>query len=176
MKKACAVTGLAVVSALLFSMHPAAAKETADQKFIKTALMGNMYEVEAGKLAAARATSPEVKNFGQKLMDDHQKANEELKPIAVTKNVEIPAALDKKHQGMIDDLSKYSGADFDSQYMAMMAKDHKKDVEAYKKEVGKSEDPQVKGYASKTLGVIEQHLATAEQLHDSMKLKNKSMK
>ncbi len=54
----------------------------ADTKFVLEAANGGMAEVSLGKLAAEKATSPDVKQFGQRMADDHSKANEELKALA----------------------------------------------------------------------------------------------
>ncbi|MGE3958815.1 MAG: DUF4142 domain-containing protein [Vicinamibacterales bacterium] len=49
-----------------------------------------MAEVELGKLATAKAQSQEVKQFAQRMVTDHGKANEELKSLAQRKNIALP--------------------------------------------------------------------------------------
>src|SRR5438270_9265636 len=61
----------------------------ADQLFVKDAADGGMAEVELGRLAVEKASNEEVKKFGQRMADDHSKANEELKDIAGKKNVAL---------------------------------------------------------------------------------------
>jgi putative membrane protein len=63
--------------------RPEAAKESAksaltsaDRKFVMDAAHGNMAEVELGKLAVERGTNDAVKQFGQRMVDDHGKASE----------------------------------------------------------------------------------------------------
>src|SRR5438094_41987 len=97
---------------------------SADTRFIRDAAYGGMAEVELGKLAAEKASSEDVKKFGQRMVDDHGKANDELKTIASKQNVTWPSKLDATHKMTYDRLSKLSGRAFDRAYMQAMLKDH----------------------------------------------------
>jgi putative membrane protein len=140
-----------------------AATKVPDQAFVLEAAKGGMAEVELGKLAAEKGSSPEVKKFGQRMADDHGKANTELKSLAQNKGINLPAAPDSKGEGLHDRLSKLSGAEFDKAYMKAMVSDHKKDVNAFRKESQSGKDPEVKAWAAKTLPTLEDHLKMAEQ-------------
>ena len=110
--------------------------------------------------------SDEVKSFGNRMVTDHSKANDELKSIASSKGVSLPTALDKKHQKVADKLGKLSGPDFDRAYMKDMVKDHKEDVSDFRKEAKKAKDPDVQKFAQSTLPTLEEHLAMAQKTHD----------
>jgi putative membrane protein len=133
-----------------------------DTRFIKEAAMGGMEEVQLGQLAAQKASNADVKNFGQRMVDDHTKANDQLKQVASTKGVNLPTDLDKSAQREYDKLSKMSGAQFDREYMDHMVSDHKKDVSEFQKEAKNGKDPDVKQFASSTLPVLQQHLQLAQ--------------
>ena len=135
-----------------------------DKKFAKEAAMGGMVEVELGKVAAQKASSDAVKQFGQKMVDDHTKANDELKQVASQDNITLPTALDKKHQAMVDKMSALSGAAFDKAYVKDMVKDHEKDVKDFQNESQNGTDPNVKGFATKTLPVLQGHLESIKQI------------
>jgi putative membrane protein len=141
----------------------------ADRKFIMDAARGNMAEVELGKLAAERGSSDAVKQFGQRMADDHGKAQDELKGLAQNKGVTMPADLDPKHKQLRDRLSKLSGADFDKAYINEMVRDHKKDVGGFKREAGRSKDAEVKAWAEKTLPTLEDHLKQVQQVQAQVK-------
>jgi putative membrane protein len=134
-----------------------------DRKFIEDAARGGMAEVQLGQLAAQKAQSSEVKQFGQKMVDDHSKANDQLKSIASSKSVTLPTDLDSSHKRDYDRLSKLSGAEFDREYMKHMVSDHKKDVSDFRKEAKSGKDTEVKNFASTTLPTLEQHLQMAQQ-------------
>jgi putative membrane protein len=142
--------------------HDMAMKGPADQHFMKEAAIGGMAEVELGRMAAEKAQASEVKQFGQKMVDDHGKANDELKSLAKDKNVMLPTEIDAKHKAVADRLSKLSGDAFDRAYMQAMLKDHREDVAAFRTESKSGKDSEVKSWAAKTLPTLEQHLKMAE--------------
>jgi putative membrane protein len=88
-----------------------------DEKFVKEAAAGGMMEVELGQIAGDKAANDQVKQFGRRMQNDHGKANEELKTLAINKGVQLPTALEGKHKKTVDRLSKLSGEEFDRQYM-----------------------------------------------------------
>ncbi len=140
-----------------------------DKKFAKEAAIGGMTEVELGKLAVQKASSDAIKQFGQKMIDDHTKANDQLKQIAGKEGIDLPQSLDSKQQSHVDKLAKLSGPAFDKAYMKDMVKDHEKDVNEFKNEAQNGSDPNIKQFASTTLPTLEQHLSAAKDLNKTEK-------
>jgi len=136
---------------------------TSDKKFAMDAAVGGMAEVELGKLATQKATNPDVKQFGQRMVDDHGKANDELKTVASKESIDLPTSLDSKHQATVDRLSKLSGAYFDKAYVREMVKDHDMDVKEFQKEAQNGQNTSVRDFASKTLPTLEEH---QKMIHD----------
>jgi putative membrane protein len=66
-----------------------------DKKFIHEAAIGGREEVALGKLATQKASSPDVKQFGQRMVDDHSKANDQLEQLAKNKSVDLSMNKDK---------------------------------------------------------------------------------
>jgi len=126
------------------------------------AARGGMGEVELGQLASQKAQSDQVKQFAQRMVQDHGKANDELKSLAQQKNITLPTELDAKHKATHDRLSKLSGAQFDRAYMQDMLQDHRKDVNDFRKESQSGKDSDVKAWAAKTLPTLEEHLRVAQ--------------
>lgn len=146
------------------SMSGSGQLSASDRRFIETAARGGMAEVELGRLGTQKATGPEVKALAQMMVDDHSKANEELKTLASQKGVTLPMDTDSKHKSMTDRLEKLSGEQFDKAFMEEVLKDHKKDVAEFQREAKASGgDSDVKSWASKTLPTLEQHLQHAQQ-------------
>ena len=135
-----------------------------DRNFIMDAAMGGMMEVELGRVAAQQGASDAVKQFGQRMVDDHSKANSELMSLASSKGITLPTELDAKHREHVTKLSAMSGADFDREYGKMMASDHRKDVSEFEKESTRGTDPDLKAFATKTLQTLQEHLRLAETL------------
>ena len=132
--------------------------------FAKKAAEGGLAEVELGRLAADKASSERVKQFAQKMVDDHSKANEDLKEAAKKENIDLPSSLDKKDQAEVDKLSKLSGAAFDKAYMSAMVKDHEKDVSEFRKAARSGGSSEVKSFAQNTLPTLEEHLKLARDV------------
>jgi len=147
---------------------------SSDQKFMMEAAMAGMEEVELGRLAATRGSSDGVKQFAQRMVDDHSKANEELMQIASTKGVTLPTTLDDKHKADIAKMSQLSGAAFDSAYVKEAGvKDHNKAAKLFQGEANKGKDADLKAFAAKTLPTVQEHLRMAQDLDNGMRA-NKS--
>jgi putative membrane protein len=140
-----------------------------DTKFVKESALGGMAEVEMGKLATQKASSDAVKQFGQRMVDDHSKANQQLKQAAAKSNIEVPGSLDSKHQSHIDKLAKLSGPEFDKAYLKDQVKDHEHDVDKFKEEAQYGSDPNVKQFAMATLPTLQEHLSAVKDLKKAAK-------
>ncbi len=136
-----------------------------DKDFLEDAAMGGMTEVALGKLAAEKASDPKVRQFAEMMVSDHTKLNADVKALAAKKKVQLPAALDKKHQEKIDDLSKETGKDFDEDYLECMTKAHKKTLALFEEARDDTKDPDVKALAAQAIPVIKVHIAHLDKLN-----------
>lgn len=135
--------------------------------FMKTAAVGGMMEVELGQLAQSQASSASVKEFGAKMVTDHQKANAELKAIAEKNGIILPAEYPADVKAHIDSMKKLKGADFDKHYMDMMVNDHVKTLNLFKNAgVGKNV---LKDFVEMTLPVLESHHKLAVEINNGLK-------
>lgn len=145
-----------------------------DARFVKEAADGGFAEVALGQLAVQKASSNDVKQFGQRMVDDHGKANEQLKELAAEKKIDIPREPSAKHKATQARLEKLSGDEFDKAYMADMLKDHKKDVADFRRESQSAKDPDVKNFAAQTLPTLQEHLKQAESIAPSQNTQRSS--
>jgi putative membrane protein len=129
-----------------------------DVDFMNKAAGGGLMEVRLGELSQMNAATPEVKNAGRTMVTDHSKAGEELKSLALSKNVLLPESMDPKEQKKYDELAKLTGKKFDKAYAKCMVKDHKKDIAEFKKEAKSGDDPAVKSWAEGKVATLEAHL------------------
>ncbi|MGA2353710.1 MAG: DUF4142 domain-containing protein [Terriglobales bacterium] len=135
-----------------------------DQKFIKEAAEGGMAEVQLGKLAVQKASSDDVKRFGQRMVDDHTKANNKLKDVAGSLGVTLPQHLNAQDEATKERLSQLSGDQFDKAYMRDMVKDHKADVAAFRTESNNGRDASIKSFAAQALPTLRDHLKDAQTI------------
>jgi putative membrane protein len=145
-----------------------------DLAFMNDAAPGGMAEVELGKMAASKAQNAEVKAFGQKMVEDHTKAGEELKQIAAQKKVMLPPDVLPAHKQLMEKLSNLSGADFDKEYVAAMVEAHEKDVAAFENVSKTAADADVKAFATKTLPTLKMHLEMIKAMAGKMGVKMKT--
>jgi len=135
-------------------------------EFVQKAVMSDMYEVEAGKIASQKGQSAPVKGFGQMMVDAHSKTTEELKGIVASEKikVDLPTKLDAKHQKLIDDLNAASNENFDKTYAKQQVDGHQDAVDLFDSYAKKGDNAALKQFAQKTLPVIQEHLAEAKKL------------
>jgi putative membrane protein len=138
---------------------------SADKTFINKAAEGGLAEVQLGQLAKDKAQDQKVKDFGQRMVDDHTKANDQLKSLAKQKGVTLPTDMSAKDKTEQDRLSKLSGAQFDKAYMKYMVQDHTQDVSEFQKEARSAKDSDVKSFASSTLPTLQDHLKMAKSIN-----------
>lgn len=165
----CALVFAVASAALAQDPNPKPAQEPpmkaagGDQTFAQKAAMGNMAEVEAGKIALEKSSNEKVKAFAQRLVTDHTKAGDELKAAASQEGITVPSAIDAKHQAALDHLKGLSGDQFDAAFKAHMVEDHKKDIAMFEKEAASGQSA-VDQFASQTLPTLKEHLKMAEDL------------
>ena len=146
-----------------------AALTAQDRTFVDKAAIGGKAEVQLGELAVKNAKSAEVKKFGQRMIDDHTKANNELTSLAAAKGMTPPAELDSKNKSTLERLSRLSGDQFDKAYMSDMVTDHEADVAEFQKQANGNGDPAIKAFASKTLPTLQEHLQLAKSIASKQK-------
>ena len=129
----------------------------ADKTFMMNAAKGGMMEVEMGKMAASNGQNADVKKFGNRMVTDHSKANNELMALAKEEGVSLPAA---KSPG------KWKS---DKDYMDTMVKDHEKDLAEFQKEAQSGTDPDLKAFAAKGAKMVSTHLKLAQETQGKVK-------
>jgi putative membrane protein len=140
-----------------------------DYRFLEKAARGGMEEVELGQLAQQKGTSQEVRNFGQRMVADHTKLNNELKQIASQKGATLPTQLSHHENSSIQHLQNATGADFDKTYSKDMVKDHQKDLKEFQSAAQKVTDPDLRTFAQKAVATLQEHLSLAENIENNIK-------
>ncbi len=150
-------------------------EETQDDlsEFMTKAASGGMMEVELGNLAQQKGQHADVKSFGKMMVDDHTKANNDLKNLAGQKGIVLPDSMGEDHMDRVTELREKTGADFDKAYMDLMVEDHEEDVSLFENAANNLEDADVKTFANSTLTVLRQHHERAKQIKDVLDNQNR---
>jgi len=141
---------------------------TTDAGFMTTATRGGLAEVQMGQLAQRNGRSPAVKRFGERMVADHTKVNQEMMALAQQKQITPPDTMGAEHQAMYDRLAALRGREFDRAYVQAMVADHREDVQAFQAEAQDGTDPDVKAFAAQQLPVLREHLQMVERLDHGM--------
>ncbi len=144
---------------------PSAKVARSDRKFIEQAASSGLFELQAAQLAAVKATDPAVKSYATQLADHHSAANGELMALANSLGLELPPAPKRSMRNQIEKLGQKTGPEFDREFVRNVGvKEHERDLKAFQKAAKDVKDPQLKAWIDKTLPVLQQHLAAAQNL------------
>ena len=135
-----------------------------DKIFLRKAIEGGLAEVQLGQLAAQKATSNDVKAFGQKMVTDHTVLNDKLKSLADSMGVMSPQRINKKDQAEYDKLKDLSGNDFDTEYLTYAVKDHHKDLHEFRQEAANTADQSLRDIVIDAARVIHEHSMMVDSL------------
>jgi putative membrane protein len=162
------VLTLGLLAVMARATASAAAAGSGEQMFVTQAATGGMAEVEMGKLAVDKASSPDVKKFAEQMISDHTKVDEKLETIATGKSLKVPNVLDAEHKAKLEMLSKKSGAQFDNAYIHAQVAGHQKMQELLNQEAKNGADADLKAFAANTLPTVGQHYKMAKELEAKM--------
>jgi len=148
--------GCGLFASVAFAQTPPATGAPAAQDF----------EIQSSQLALAKQADADTKPFAEKMVQDHQKTSSELKAMVDGGKVKatLPTALDSEHQKMLDELKSKSGKEFDSSYDQIQLKAHRDAVALFDAYAKGGDNPELKGWAGKTLPHLKEHLSMAEKL------------
>ena len=134
-----------------------------DKMFLRKAAEGGIAEVKLGQLAAQKG-SDDVKEFGQKMVEDHTRLNLEIAQVADSMGVMLPKSMNKEDQAEYDKLNALSGNDFDIEYLSFMVKDHHKDLHEFRIEAASPTDATLHSEVVKAQGTIHDHTVMVDKL------------
>lgn len=155
----------------IFSLNTVKAQtdqDTTAKHFMTQVGIANLQEITDGTLAAQKASKPEVKAFGQRMVTDHSKAQATLTQLAKSKEYQLPQPATGE---VVPDasLTKATGKDFDRMYVHMMAAGHRQTVLLFQTYAVSGKDPDVKAFAAQTLPILKEHLATITAIDNQTK-------
>jgi len=131
--------------------------------FVTKAAQDGMTEVQLGKIALKKSENAQVREFAERMVKDHGKANQELAALAKSKGIAAPKDLDAEHIAMVKELDSKNPAAFDAEYSRHMNMDHTKAISLFEA-TSKSSDADFAGFAKKTLPTLKEHKQMASKL------------
>jgi putative membrane protein len=133
-----------------------------DQEWLKMSIEGDRFEIAGGKLAQDKATTPEVKALGARLVKDHSKSLKDAVELAKKLGVDVPGEPSPTQQWELKTVASFSGKDFDRRYSDLEVQDHKEDIEQTKDEIDMGTNPDVRDEAKTDLPMLQEHLKLSQ--------------
>jgi putative membrane protein len=138
----------------------------ASYNFVINAALSDSYEVQAGRMAAQRSATQQVRDFADRMVRDHTMSTQQLAMALQTNGTPVvtPAALDPRHVAMINDLAVAQGADFDRRYAIQQVTAHREAVALLQNYAQSGDNPALQQWAMRTLPMVQEHLRLAQML------------
>lgn len=133
--------------------------------FSKEVAQNCMMEVQLGNIAVKNGGTERIKNFGKMMVVDYTKISDDLKYLALKKNVVLPTSTSDEQQKNIDKLSKETGKEFDTDYISMMLTDHKANIAAFKEAENNISDIGYKNFITNALPILQKDLDAIEAIN-----------
>jgi putative membrane protein len=155
---------LSVIGLLLLVARASAADFSAELDFLTRASNSNLFAIEESRLALDRSGGSQVKSFARRMVDDHGKAEAELKAAAEGSGAGVPTTLDEEHQARLMALQGASAADFDKAYVADQGENHSNALTLYGDYMLWGEYEKLHALAIKMIPITEAQLKDAQAL------------
>jgi putative membrane protein len=142
-----------------------------EKEFLANAARGGMLEVQLGNMAAQKASSNDVKQFGEHMATDHSQLGQKLQQLASNLGFSLPPDLKPEQQNLVSRFERLTGKAFDSEYIKEMVSDHKKDISEFERAVSQASNADIKQFASEALPTLRDHLKMAREIAGKLGVK-----
>jgi len=167
-----------VFTGLLFVAPAAPVQEINDAQIAAIVVTANQVDIDAGQLAASRASSADVKKFGQQMVTDHKGVNKSAVDLATKLKVtpeenETSKALKAGGEKNVANLKTLTGAAFDKAYIDHEVAYHTQVIEALDKTlIPNAKNAELKALLVKVRPAFVAHLEHAKRIQSSLKTGN----
>ncbi|WP_088890508.1 DUF4142 domain-containing protein [Leptolyngbya ohadii] len=144
-----------------------AAPTALDQEFIRMAAQSNNAEIATSQLALQKSSNEEVREYAERMIQEHTLANQRLQPIAARYGVQLPTGVDPLSAAISQRLSQLSGQEFDRGYMQAQASAHMRTVALFQTQIAQGQAPEAKAYASALLPNVQDHYQMANAMSNT---------
>jgi putative membrane protein len=155
---------ITILAGLLLLVGPKAMAAPFDDRFIGYEARHSAYELEVARLGQARATREEVRTYAAGLVNDHEAYSGALRVLAAAKNITIQTGLAPGDRKRLDQLARTRGTGFDNAFLREALRINGEDIRAFRKEAGRSTDPDIHGFVDRFLEVEAKHQSEARRL------------
>jgi putative membrane protein len=167
--------GSVVVHTTLAFCAQGASMSELEQSYLQKAIQGHEAEVALGQLAVQKASSDQVKQYGARMIQDHQRVSEELHKLTSKEGTPLPSDLSMPHQQIQGMLSQLSGKDFDKAYISFIVLDHMKELGEWEQRASTLTDPRLERWTAGILPILNDHLARGRAIAATIGVNDKDL-
>jgi putative membrane protein len=169
------VSAIAVFASLAFiATSHVSAQTVTDPQIASIVVTANQVDIDAGKLAASKGTSPEVKKFGQQMVTDHTGVNKQA--TALVTRLKVTPEDNATSQGLksggdknLATLKRLSGAAFDKAYIDNEVAYHQAVIDALDKTlIPNAQNADLKALLVKVRPAFVAHMEHAKMIQSSL--------
>jgi putative membrane protein len=142
--------------------HPPVSME--DANFVHQATAGAVAEVMMGQLATERATGDPARNLGRLMVTDHSRKDHELNQILQSLSLRPATKPLPEQLAQVQQLQNAPADHFDATYARIFVEEHQWMIAVFEREIASGQDPALKSFATRTLPLVKEHLAMAEEI------------
>ncbi|HEX2487948.1 MAG TPA: DUF4142 domain-containing protein [Blastocatellia bacterium] len=142
-----------------------------EKEFMTNAARGGMLEVQLGNMAAQKASSNDVKQFGEHMATEHSQLGQKLQQLASNLNFTLPTDLKPEQQALVSRFETLTGKAFDSAYIKEMVNDHIKDISEFERALSQASNADIKQFVNEALPTLRDHLKMAREIAGKLGVK-----
>lgn len=161
------------------STYETASADMADQDraqaFVDSASQSGLASVKTSEVAVERATTPEVQEYAQMMVDDHKSASDALRTAMAGAMLTPPSTvLEADYQSRLDDITMEEqgstpnadevGNSWDHDYISMQIDLHQDTIDLYEDYASDGDNAALRSYAEATLPTLRSHLERAQEI------------
>jgi putative membrane protein len=135
-----------------------------DREFMTRAAQSDLTEIQTSQLALQRSKNKAVRDYAQRMIQDHKNSSKQLTQIAKNKNVTLPKDIGPENKALVTKLTKVSDREFDGAYMQGQVQAHKKTLAEYQNYLKKGQNQELRAFASKIAPLVADHLEMAQKM------------
>lgn len=161
----------AAIAALLALPFPALAQPrlaAQDRAALQQLAQADLVQIQAGRLAQRKASTPEVKEFGAHMAQEHSAQLARTRALAEARGVRTPSRPDESQLESLRTLQRFSGEDFERRFMALMVEGHQDELRLVERTARQAKDSALKAHAEESAGHTKTHLHAARRLYASL--------
>ena len=136
----------------------------ATKAVINGVALTDLYQIQAGKIAEAKAQSPAVKDFAKMMVADHATMTNQMKHVFAALGAKVPTELGPRGTRMIDALNAASPADFDKVYLNQQEAAQAAELATLRVYADSGESTDIKPAAEKRIPAVKAHLDKVHEL------------